>query len=294
MAPFGYNVVLNAPYIFKGYIPLPYGTHSLPDFSGTTVTLTKVFVRPQDILKPNQNGKELEIKLRSCFENIRFGKVTTSKPDDSKTKILYYMHYDKNGKVHNLTHEEAAGLGKEDSDRIVKVPEFFFAFAQDIYDHPANSKSYHLSIHRFADVQFTKEKFWQEPGTKPVARPTNGTLVCGVCSGRFGQNGNAESFDYWFVCSEQFRLLVDLCMGRVKMPLDEALRRLEMPKNEANLPISCEVPESRYLYAAIWYLMAKGVTKLPEDWRLPKRYSSKNPQVSLTFEAWWPEHFLSL
>ena len=293
-APFGYNVVLNLPHRFYSHIPIPYGTsYPLPDFSGTNIVLSKIFARPAAIKAFDDGGqKQLETRLKSFFSELVFSHITTLKPEHPNVKVLYYQYFHENNKLKTAVTDLSELPEDYDPQRLVTIQDFFYGFSKDVDD--SSKHSYHFSSNRNSHIQFTKPCIWPipaKPTPKAILKPAEKSLICGISSGQHGKGGNAEGLDKWFACSPQFKLLADLCTGKEVMTWEKALAGLVMPKDENNMPIFHEIPESRYLYAAIWSLASKGITKFPEDWCLPKRSSPRNPKMMLSFESWWPEHF---
>jgi hypothetical protein len=292
-SPAGYNVRLDKPHTFIGHVPLPFSDQVRIDTGDQTITLNLIFVRAFDIFQEPEYDMRFADKMSEFCTKLLFPTVSAVLPQDNKLKISHVLYYHPNGEIKTLADPSPTrrrGSQEEiiNQARIVVKYEHFFGFATKSPQQPDDSL--YFSSNRYAHINFLRGLKWTDIKPNPP-KPKNGDTLCCSVSGKY--NGSSESMDYWFIASQQLQLLVKLCTGVVKIPLNEAIENLIIPENEAKMPILTEVPESRYVYAGIWLLMNK--KHIPEYYNLPKRRIPGSLHVTDVepFEVWWTRDILS-
>lgn len=289
--PYGYIVKLDNPVDFYGHIP-SMTIYGIEDNRNHSVTLQQIFCR-ESLL--SQHDKRLRNRLLEIGEAIIFCKIYTVvvKPTGA---IDYINYYNEAGTVETLLSSSKLGERTEHQDRIAyKVPHFF-GFTKKVSGIAPEPTELHFSSHRYTTINFWEGFKWeyQESEITPFL-PRNGEQICGISS--TVKTNKAPSFDRWFVCSYQFKMLwmllkADVWPDKFKEYTDaEFIELLVIPENEEHLYIPHEVPFSRYLYAAIFLLAVRDAETLPAEWNLPKRKLPDREEME-PFEVWWPRKVL--
>lgn len=283
LEPSGYNVKLDSPRTFTGHVPIPIGYSGMiyKLFTTKGVVLDTIFVRDFDVTFADDIAGKVGRYICNFFQNsLTFRIVSAVFPPDSKSKTSHILYYHPDGKIRAVV-DDVPVLKQfpEHGPRLVYKHEHFYGFSSEI--DGISTKALYFTSNRYATIELLEEIKWGDIRQYPM-KPSVGTVICGVSSGKI--NGNSESMDQWFICSEQFKLLVDLCLQRKKISLKKAVENLIIPHNKDNMPPKGENPQHRYLYAGIWLLMNR--QPIPEFFNLPKKANEP-------FEVWWPRQICS-
>jgi hypothetical protein len=284
-SPLGYNVTLKKRIIFKGNYPLPVGK---------TYDTDQIFVREGDAFFYQTNM--VKEKLRAFISNLAFREVTAvyTKPTG---QIQYINYYAPDGKVHVMTDDKKH---MKETGRLAYKVGHFYGFSGPCQG-PRYEKSstagidLHFTMNRFSGISFWEGIEWEPIEKSKAFLLRTGNLICGTVSQT--RESHAPSFDQWFTCSRQFKLLCFLLMTNnheeiLRMKRTEIIENLIIPENKENYYIPHEIPISRYLYAAIYLLVCCEEKLLPPpDWQLPQRRSPFGPEME-RFEIWWPRKVL--
>jgi hypothetical protein len=283
--PFGYNVRLSRTISFRGNYPLPILDKIAPLQDLIFVREGDLSLRQRDILRE---------KLREFMSTLIFREVAHIyiKPQG---QIQYINYYSPDGKVSVITDDKKHA---KEQNRLGYKVGHFFGFScpcqGPTYERQTTSGiDFHFTMNRFGEVDFWEGIKWSTIEKNKAFLVKNGSLICGISSQQ--KESSTPSFDQWFVCSRQFKLLCYLLVTnnheeKLKMKKNEIVANLIMPENPENFYIPHEIPLSRYLYAAVYLLACLDERELPEEWNLPSR---KSPETSLEpFSVWWPRKVL--
>lgn len=294
--PHGYDIELDDQISLTGNLPLTRNSPQKYKMQPDGIICKTLYVRSFCVSKPKIGLRD---KLMLHLNGLIFKRVNIaySKPEG---RIEYMNVYTPDGKVVKVADEKDIPKllkGKDPNNRVSYKVQHFYGFTKNdtlfgMPGCPAMDKTgVHFTVNRFHCIDWWSGFAWKEYSTesnpRPVFKPQQGEIVCGKPSQI--KSDKPPSFDYWFVCSEQFMELCNQLSSQRKVTPDEVqgiLERLIIPKNEENLYISHETPLSRYTYAAIFLLAVMNVNKLPEEWNLPKQQAQGGRM--LPFEEWWP------
>lgn len=295
--PVGYDVELNEPAIFTGYIPFPRHMKTAPKITQSHAICKTIYVRDFCV------SVQLKEKMLKFIDGLVFKTVNvvhTPKPE----KCDYINVYLPNGRVETVVDDdEVYGLiGNDVEGRLAfKVPHFYGftypdtqfivpEFSQSNKKEPTKGGSIHFVVNRnnvpnfYEGARWDKYDFW-------AFKAQAGQIVCGKLSSV--KTNKPPSFDYWFVSSIQFLNFCKLLSSKYVPKSDqmqELLDLLVLPKNDKNLFVPHEPYISRYIYAAIYLILTTGTTKLPDEWELPRRSVGGS---MMAFEEWWPKVFMN-
>lgn len=300
--PFGYNVRLKEPVMFRGHLPLPFSRSNRDSLDSVCIgeqdhpdriLLQEIFIREFDL------GREkisLRKKLATFMCTLVFRKISVvyTKPTG---QIEYINYFADDGRILTIPDDKKLASRPDSARRLAYKVTHFYGFSNPLPDGgaepaPCRGKDLHFTMNRFSQLDFWEGIEWSTITKSKAFRPNQGDLICGTPPTTVSDQ--APSFDRWFISSVQFRLLCDLiCSGNHRGVREEdIIEALILPDNLANYYLSYETPFSRYLYAAIYMLAVKEVTSLPAEWELPMHKSPSSSQLE-PFEVWWPRKVLA-